>query len=352
MASPPRSAYRSALCPFAVINLVGFLLQGHRFAMLTSGKGAIPHILVWLAMLAVFATLAAAIGSLLHALCRFEFGLGALPLAAPLLFAITHVFLFVDATLYSLFHFHFNGLALDVLLTPGGFQTLEIPSRELIRFTVACVALVACEILVFQFLARHPLRTPPAGTCPGGWKRWLVAWIVVVGADRALGAVADFADVTDAIPACVVVPLYPPFAVKQIITTMMGWPQSSDRMLLAAGQKLGRKLNYPRAPLVFEAPASLPNIVWIVIEGWRADVFDTKVTPEIARLGQESLTFTRNVGEATTRGSGYSASLPACMGRTGVRRSPFERGLSASGNPPAVGRHAHRRATPGSVRRI
>ena len=295
MASPPRSAYQAALRPFALINLVGFLLQAHRLAMLAPAKSVVSHILVWLALLAVLATLAAALGLLLYALGRCKFGLGVLPLVAPLLFAIAHVFLFIDSILYSLFRFHFNGLALEVLLTPGGFQTMEIPSRELMGFTVACVALLAGEIVVFQLLARHPLPARRAVARPGGWKSWLVAWIVVVGADRALGAAADLADITDAIPACAVVPFYQPFAVKQLITTMMGWPQSSDRILLAAGQKMGRRLKYPRTPLEFDAPSTLPSIVWIVIEGWRADVFDAQVTPEITRLGQESLVFTRSV---------------------------------------------------------
>jgi hypothetical protein len=280
---------------FAVVNLFGFLLQGHRFAMLVPEVGVIPHVLVWLAILAEFATLAAAIGLALYALGGTNLGLRMLPLAAPLLFAIAHAFLFVDATLYSLFRFHFNGLALEVLFTPGGFQTMEIPSRELMRFTVAFALLIAAEALLLQLLARYWLRKHPAAVVPGRWKRWLVAWIVLLAADRALGATADLADITDAARASAVVPFYRPFAVKQILATVMGWPQSSDRVLLAAGQKMGRYLLYPRAPLVFEPPSSLPDIVWIVIESWRGDMFDPNVTPEIVRLGRESLVFTRHV---------------------------------------------------------
>src|SRR5262249_46461244 len=61
-------------------------------------------------------------------------------------------------------------------------------------------------------------------------------------------------------------------------------------------------VHYPKAPLRFDPTGRRPNIVWIVLDSWRADAFGAELTPEISRLAERSQLFAHHVsGGNSTR---------------------------------------------------
>ena len=78
------------------------------------------------------------------------------------------------------------------------------------------------------------------------------------------------------------------------------WANAAGYTPIAAGMGL----DYPRAALECAAPASRPNVLFVVIDSWRADALTPEVTPNLARLSAESQRFTNHVsgGNATRIG--------------------------------------------------
>src|SRR5947208_604313 len=117
-----------------------------------------------------------------------------------------------------------------------------------------------------------------------------------------LQLLGDIADAEDVTRSARLVPLYQPFTVRHLLRRYTRI-RLDDRPAVAHVSGT-RALRYPRAPLRFAAPARRPNIVWIVLDSWRADTFTPENTPEMWRLGLRSQVFLHHVsgGNSTRNG--------------------------------------------------
>jgi membrane-anchored protein YejM (alkaline phosphatase superfamily) len=97
-----------------------------------------------------------------------------------------------------------------------------------------------------------------------------------------------------------ILPAYRPLTAKRWFREHGLMPRVQAPIKLATGMGL----NYPRAALSCTAPSSPPNVLFVVIDSWRADALKPEVTPNLARLAEESQRFTNHVsgGNATRIG--------------------------------------------------
>jgi membrane-anchored protein YejM (alkaline phosphatase superfamily) len=97
-----------------------------------------------------------------------------------------------------------------------------------------------------------------------------------------------------------ILPGYRPLTAKRWLRKHGLMPHSQAPVHLAAGVGLA----YPRAELDCAAPAPTRNVLFVVIDSWRADALDPEVTPNLAGLAAESQRFTNHFsgGNATRIG--------------------------------------------------
>jgi hypothetical protein len=97
-----------------------------------------------------------------------------------------------------------------------------------------------------------------------------------------------------------ILPAYRPLTAKRWFRKHGLMPHAQAPVKLATSMGLA----YPRAALSCTAPSSRPNVLFVVVDSWRADALKPEVTPNLARLAEESQLFTNHVsgGNATRIG--------------------------------------------------
>ena len=212
------------------------------------------------------------------------------------------LFILTDGMIYQLYNFHFNGFVLNLLLTPGGMESLGSSNDTYLsvalliaRIVVIQLVLIALSIRVARVpFARRPLIKAVAGL-------WLLA-LVTEGASYGIadlkkdGAILDTARV------------YPFFkAVRFRSLAARFGIEAAPRNSIRASVDTAR-LQYPRQPVAFNAVDApdhkAPNIVWLVAESLRWDQLNPDTMPNTWALARRSQHFTRHYssGNGTREG--------------------------------------------------
>src|SRR5437867_1748538 len=84
----------------------------------------------------------------------------AVRVVGALLFTLLHAFLYVDSRIFGLFKFHFNGLVLNVLFTPGGWESMELPAWDVATAIAGLAAVFGLELFGYTMLIRWAPRGP------------------------------------------------------------------------------------------------------------------------------------------------------------------------------------------------
>jgi membrane-anchored protein YejM (alkaline phosphatase superfamily) len=240
--------------------------------------------LVTLALHAVLAAIA-----LVDVTALVTRGLGALT------FTLLQTFIYVDARIYGFFRFHFNSLAMNVLFTPGGFESMQLPTRDVAIAIAGIVVLLAVELVGFTaFLSWSREATWPLR------RRWLALAATVLGliaAERLTYATGDLLDVPGVARQARLIPLYEPLRLREVRQRLR---LRGDALAYDPAQSA---LVYPRVPVVGTVkPDRRWNVVWIVIESWRADTFTADNTPNIWRFSRDAQVFRQHLsGGHSTR---------------------------------------------------
>jgi uncharacterized protein len=214
---------------------------------------------------------------------------------AALAFTLLQTFIYVDARIYGFFRFHFNALALNVLFTPGGFESMQLPGRDVAMAIAGIAVLLALELLGYTALlwrvreATWPLR-----------RRWLALLATVLGllaAERLTYAAGDLFDIPGVARQARLIPLYEPLRLREVRQRLQ---IRGDALAYDASQSA---LVYPQAPVVGSVKADHRwNVVWIMIESWRADTFTADNTPNIWRFSRDAQIFRQHLsGGHSTR---------------------------------------------------
>lgn len=79
---------------------------------------------------------------------------------------LTHVGLFADRLIHDMYGFHINGFVVDLLLTPGGIDSLGATASTQLTAGLIVAALLAFQGLVYYWLvARGAHGTPSSRPC-------------------------------------------------------------------------------------------------------------------------------------------------------------------------------------------
>ena len=211
----PLAVRQRALLVFVALNFLAAGLHVQRFLF---AEDALPSSLgltfAALALLAQVGLATLAFHAVLGAIALVDPWALATRCVAAFVFTLLQAFIYVDARIYGFFRFHFNALALNVLLTPGGFESMELPSRDVAMASAGIAILLGLELLGYTALLRW------AGTAT--WplrRRWLALVAAVLGlvaAERLTYAAGDLFDIPGVVRQARLIPLYEPLRLREV----------------------------------------------------------------------------------------------------------------------------------------
>lgn len=224
-------------------------------------------------------TLAAALPALLLFLITGPAGAGAL-LAAFQLFLVT------DAAVYKIFKFHLNSMVLNLVLTPGGLESLDQGWGTKALFVLAAAGAGAAQWWFWR------LSAGAAGWRALRGRRPLLLGallLLAVAADKGLSAWGILYDSVPITRNAQLFPFYQPLRARSFAAKHFGVKLDSEVRGGIDARYSG--LDYPKAPLRAEPPARPLNFLFIVVDSLRADMLTPEVMPETWKFGRRAAVF-------------------------------------------------------------
>jgi len=203
---------------------------------------------------------------------------------ASLLYTVFHTTIFFDIFAYKFFRFHLNSLALNILTTRGGWASLDLSGGFMFLSILFIVAIFASEYFVFSFLLKKAPRL--------AIRKIIIAVLcsfAVVFTDKIIFTYADLANNTDIMSISSCFPFYKPVTMKKFLGKFGIKPEKRAPARVRVSSK--SHLHYPVKELVFEKGKKLPNIVFILIDSFRYDMFSPGISPEIYGFSKKCSVF-------------------------------------------------------------
>ena len=205
------------------------------------------------------------------------FGVAVFSVSATLLILVA------DHKLYELYGFHINAFVFNLIVTPGGVESLDV--GETAKWGM--MGMVAALLLVESGIAR---LSAMLARRPGARKiRFGVLITVLVSlsiGERLVYAVSDIQSHSGVLQVSQTFPLYSRLTIRTL---------ASDLGLGAAHKEKGMRLardavtlNYPLKPIREVAPKNPLNLLWLVAESLRWDMLTPEIMPNTWSLAQQS----------------------------------------------------------------
>jgi len=240
--------------------------------------------------------------------------------------SLTQVVLFADTFIYRLYAFHLNGFVWNLIVTPGGMESMGLDSSAHAGFALLVLGLAVVQTglwlatvewgRVRRFLSRgFTGRVRRAGLVG-----LAVLMLVQTGA-YGLSTIRAYGPILAASDA---VPLYVPVSMRKLGKALGLAVAREQAMKMPRGRAT---LHYPLHPLVRRDDRKPYNIVWLVAESLRADMLDATIMPRTAEFAAANQSFLRHYsGGNGTRNAIFSMFYglhgPAWFWFLNARRGP------------------------------
>lgn len=205
--------------------------------------------------------------------------------AAALGGGLTSLFFHANARLFELYGMFVNGFVVNLIVTPGGIESLGGSDASNVGFMLIAVGFLlghTALLLGLRYLLPRLGRLPWNGRKLG--KVVLLGFLLSTVTDRAVYAYADAYGKSDLMVLTQGVPYYVGFTARTFLRRLGFQPIRQHKAVRFQGE-----MQYPAKPIRFGRPARPYNIVWLVAESWRADTLDPEIMPvswDFARQAQ------------------------------------------------------------------
>ena len=205
-------------------------------------------------------------------------------IAAVVTGAFTTLLMYANAKIFSLYGMFFNGFILNLLITPGGIESLGGSSASDVGFAMIASGFLSIQALILWCIHRlySKKKALPLSFkfLPGA----AVAFTLLVH----LGFALDRYTTEQLHVVAESIPFYQTVSAKGFFKALGFKPQRDNKL------KLKGKLNYPLEALNIEKPAKPLNIIWLTSESWRADTLNEAIMPRSWQFAKSAANFTRN----------------------------------------------------------
>lgn len=193
-----------------------------------------------------------------------------------------------DSVIYDLYNFHFNGFVLNLLLTPGGVESLGGGGDT--YFSIGMIVMGHALVQVAAWLVGGWLAARTRAVLR--WGGILAVLVVLMLGERLIYGVADLRNEGRILEAVRIYPLYGRTKIRSLAAKFGVQPEKRPQQMAVESSR-GR-LNYPAGDLVFAPVERPPNVVMLVAESLRWDRLSEQTMPNTWRLAQKGLYFTRH----------------------------------------------------------
>ena len=224
-------------------------------------------------------------------LARLALKRAATRIASPALAAVgvaltglTQALLFTDRIVHDMYGFHINGFVVDLVLTPGGLDSLgATTATQLTAAAIVGLLVTAQAGLYFRMVCSDGLADWSQKI---KWRWLLLAAILVSTGERMAYAYSAAANYQPILFASERYPLYQPLTMRKLARRLGIESKTTETQSLKVGEG---NIAYPLAPLTVEAPQAPLNIVWLVAESLRFDMLDPKIMPRLRAFSNDAL---------------------------------------------------------------
>lgn len=240
------------------------------FFLLFAGHHPLELLYVCLALVSNTVMLYAALGGLSSLLFLLPRGIW----AAGILLGAFQLALVTDISVYKIFRFHLNSMVLNLVLTPGGLESLDQGWLTKALFAGAAAGVFALQWLFWRLAGRFASRVP------SGRRLAALAGVLLlaVAADKGIFAWGTLYDSVYITRNARLFPLYQPLTVRSLASKYFGVKLDGEVSIKADLKYTG--LDYPKAPLSADGRARPLNFLVIVVDSLRADMLDPQIMPE------------------------------------------------------------------------
>lgn len=205
-------------------------------------------------------------------------------IAAIVTGAITALLLYANAKIFSLYGMFFNGFILNLVMTPGGIESLGGSTASDVGYALIGLGFLSLQALILWITYRfyHKKQTLQLSFKFLPITAAIVTIVVHMGfaldsyANNQLNIVAES------------IPFYQTVSARGFFKELGFTAQRETKL------KIKGKLNYPLNPIQFSKPAKPYNIIWLTSESWRADMLDEKIMPNSWSFAKNAARYTRN----------------------------------------------------------
>jgi membrane-anchored protein YejM (alkaline phosphatase superfamily) len=195
--------------------------------------------------------------------------------------------LLVDTQVYQLYRFHINAGVLNLLLGGAARETFIFSSAMYAQAFAIAVALVFAVTAISVLLWRSIIRAHPRR----GRTTAMAGLLLVCVLSFHLGHVwADAIAYQPVLEQTAVLPFRYAATAKRFLRAR-GLEVRQRQALSASPKTESTALSYPLGPLDCSGPAQPINIVFIVIDSWRFDEMNARVTPRMAAFARDASRF-------------------------------------------------------------
>jgi membrane-anchored protein YejM (alkaline phosphatase superfamily) len=200
----------------------------------------------------------------------------------------------VDGYIWQQYRLHLDASIWNLIVGGAFRETFQFAPVSWLKLALIVVGLAAL-LAVCDWIARRMVRRRGvAGAVVAGT---LTAVVLAHNGVHAWANAAGYTPITGQVR---ILPFHRPLTAKRWLRRhgLMSRPQPP----VALSEGVG--LDYPREPLDCHPLPRPPNLLFVVVDSWRADALRTDVTPNLTRLAAESQQFTNHVsgGNATRIG--------------------------------------------------
>jgi len=198
-----------------------------------------------------------------------------------LAYSVFFIFIIVDLFIFRLYNFHFNGMVVNMLSTDGFWDSVSLGgSTWFSTFIIVVLVIIFQSFLLF---ASSKIRFRKSV-----FTKLLIILLTITVFEKFLYAYADIYNKINITRYTELFPLYQPFTMKGFASKFIN-VNNEERVNFNAQDSL---LNYPKQPIkISKKNKERPNIIIIAIDGWRFDMLNKEVTPNISRFAEKSLVF-------------------------------------------------------------
>ena len=214
--------------------------------------------------------------------------------AGPAVFAPALAFiqlaLVLDVAIYKIFRFHINSMVVNLILTPGGLESLgQGPGMKFLFFAIAAV-LLGAEVWFYRLSARPAAgNSGIAAVLRRRWRPLLAALLFLTVLDKGLFAWGTLYDKVYITANSKLFPLYQPLKIRTFASKYLG-VKLDDEVTVSVSMKYS-KLDYPKRALEIVPPKKPLNILIIVVDSFRYDMLDKEITPNLWAFSKKASVF-------------------------------------------------------------